>query len=65
MGQRWKARNEMLTAEQMPETIIEYLEYYSWTDHEHIISNGITYVPLNRVKRALEYYCPTILEAEK
>ena len=54
----------MLIAEQMPKTIMEYLEYYSWTDHEHIISNGITYVPLYIVERALKYYAPMILEAE-
>lgn len=54
----------MLTTEQMPKTIMEYLEQYSWVDSEHIISNGIEYVPLFRVKRALEYYCPTRLIAQ-
>lgn len=55
----------MLIAEQMPDTIMEYLKYHSWVDRDHIISNGIEYVPMYIVERALKYYCPKVLDSEE
>lgn len=39
-----------------PNSIEEFLLYYSFMDKEEVYSNGISLIPTFRVKQAIEHY---------
>ena len=45
-----------------PNTIEEFLDYYSFTDIEELYTNGSELIPVFRVLQALEHFYPAPLD---